>query len=67
MTSMFLMMYQDPDQTKAEQKIAVKEITSKAEEMFVKLDADSNGFVTMEEFIIGSLSDGGGGQNKKSN
>ena len=65
MTSMFLMMYQDPDLTKAEQKIAVKEITSKAEEMFVKLDADSNGFVTMEEFIIGSLSDGG--QNKNSN
>ena len=36
MTSMFLMMYQDPDQSKAEQKIAVKEITSKAEEMFGK-------------------------------
>ena len=65
MTSMFLMMYQDPDQSKAEQKVAVKEITSKAEEMFVKLDADSNGFVTMEEFIRGSLSDVG--QNKKSN
>merc|ERR1712141_800023 len=59
MTSMFVMMYQDPDQSKAEQKIAVKEITGKAEELFVKLDADSNGFVTMEEFIKGSLSDGG--------
>ena len=58
------MMYQDPDQSQTDQKIAVKEITNKAEEMFVKLDADSNGFVTMEEFIIGSLSDGGGGQNK---
>ena len=40
MTSMFLMMYQDPDLDKAEQKIAAREITGKAEEMFSKLDAD---------------------------
>ena len=40
MSDMFLMMYQDPDLSKVEQKIAAKEIVGKAEEMFSKLDAD---------------------------
>ena len=62
MTSMFLMMYQDPDLTKAEQKTAAKEICGKAAEMFRKLDLDGNGFITMEEFVNGSLAN-----NKKIN
>ena len=55
MTSMFLMMYQDPELSKAEQKVAAKEIIGKAEEMFVELDLDGNGFVTLDEFVNGSL------------
>jgi len=58
MKSMFVMMCQETEQNKLEPtelKLFIKGLEQKAEEMFEELDADSDGFLTQDEFIDGCM------------
>jgi len=58
MKSMFVMMCHETAHNQLEPtqlKLYIKGLEQKAEEMFDELDADSDGFLTQDEFIDGCM------------